>query len=265
MNESSELSGIIERFEEAWEGSQPPSVAGFAAKVAPGSSSQRELLLELVAVDLEHRWRRFNAEEVETVTHNVDSTGKPQDLPSRPTLEDYVAHLPDLGSIAKLPLELIVDEFRARHHFGDRPPIKGYLVRFPHLAAQLEPAIREVLAESAPVSLKVFCDKQAVYSTRLDKPVEIGRQCPDEPLPYCEFDTDAGKRLLIAPLEETCVSRRHVHVERIQAGKVRVTSRTTRGDIGIGADRLSPGASVDAELPVLLVLGRHAIRLESLA
>ena len=48
-------------------------------------------------------------------------------LPLRPTLADYVARYPLLGPAEQLPSDLIVNEYYARSHYGDRPAHAEYL------------------------------------------------------------------------------------------------------------------------------------------
>jgi serine/threonine protein kinase len=63
----------------------------------------------LISVDLEIRWRRK--------------------LPT--TLEYYIQNHPELGGTAALPVELIYQEYRVRHQYGDKPSLSLYRERFP--------------------------------------------------------------------------------------------------------------------------------------
>jgi serine/threonine protein kinase len=78
----------------------------------PPPSSPRERLIalhEMIKIELEFRWGQ-----------------------KRPaTLEDYLRRFPELGPAATLPVELIFEEYRARHRYGDRPPLESYKKRFP--------------------------------------------------------------------------------------------------------------------------------------
>jgi serine/threonine protein kinase len=75
---------------------------------------RRCFLLELIKTELEIRWRR--------------------NLPI--TLEHYLARFHELGSIDALPASLILEEYRTRHLYGDRPELETYRDRFS--TAQLE-------------------------------------------------------------------------------------------------------------------------------
>jgi serine/threonine protein kinase len=46
-------------------------------------------------------------------------------------LEQYVKRIAQLGSLDSLPTELIAEEYRVRHRFGDRPSHAEYAARFP--------------------------------------------------------------------------------------------------------------------------------------
>ena len=62
-------------------------------------------------MDLEFRWRD-------------------RDPQQRTTLESYVAKFPSLGPVDGLPVELIGEEYRVRHRWGDRPSHADVLSRF---------------------------------------------------------------------------------------------------------------------------------------
>lgn len=261
-----EIGELVDRFEQAWEGAEPPDVATFLGCVADRRSDEsfwRRLVWELVCVDLEHRWRRYGTGEQETVAHRQADAGGRVGLPTPPRLEHYVGRFPELGAADDIPLQAVVREFRVRHYWGDRPAIRGYASRFAHLHGQLETALSQVLAEVTPLALCVYYRQRLTYATRLGTAMEIGRQQSGEPPPYSESVTDVGVRLIMAPSQERKISRRHVGLQRLPSGVVRVTSLTTKGDIGLGPNRLPPGGTADAALPMLLVLGQYAIRVES--
>jgi len=112
----------VEQFEEAWQRGSPPRLGDFLAFAAPTDQPGRALLLEeLVKVDLECRWSLGAAE--------------------RPRLEDYAARYPELGGLARLPVELIAEEYRVRHRWGDHPSHAEYVARF----AQQGPLLLETL------------------------------------------------------------------------------------------------------------------------
>ena len=144
---------------------------------------RRRLLRELVKIDLEYRWR-----------------GNPPAgaFPVRPRLEDYVARLPSLGPLHELPIELIVEEYRVRRRWGDRPDHVDYLGRFPRHGPALWSALARIDAE--------LCDETPTVWVRPHKdadnpapPVEVVQlRCP-----HCrhaiELFADAPPRDLSCP------------------------------------------------------------------
>lgn len=103
----------IAAFEAAWHVGPRPKIAAFLAPVKESGSDtwRRELLLELIQVDLEFRWRK----------------GKRRG----PLLEWYVKHFRELGSLDTLPLKLVGEEYRVRKRWGDGPSHSEYVARFP--------------------------------------------------------------------------------------------------------------------------------------
>src|SRR5258706_8984702 len=92
---------LIARLREAWKSVRDPEAGVDLASLAPpGSHLRLSMLAGLVREDMAIRGRR----------------GHP------PSLERYLARFPELGNDALLP-ELLLEEYRFRHSFGDRPPL----------------------------------------------------------------------------------------------------------------------------------------------
>lgn len=127
------------RFEVAWARGGPPLIADFLEDPLIGSPSDRgRLLVELVAIDLEFRWRDFRRD-----------TGSPERL----RLEEYVSLFPGLGPLDRVATELIGEEYRVRRRWGDRPSPKAFLARFSALREEIRAELlridRELERESA--------------------------------------------------------------------------------------------------------------------
>jgi WD40 repeat protein/serine/threonine protein kinase len=125
----------LDAFEEAWQAAPFPAIESFLADV-PGNE-RRKLLIELLKIDLDQRWR---------------CTSVPSDasaLPARPLLEDYARYFPELGDVAQLPITLIREEYWVRHCWGDRPSLDTYLKRFAPQSAIVRNALARVEAELA--------------------------------------------------------------------------------------------------------------------
>src|SRR5262249_32422132 len=117
---------LLARFEDAWHNPGPPPridefVKSLAANQPTSDAARRNFLEELVLIDLECRWRRETAAKSALGTH----------FPCvHPRLEDYVAHCPDLGALSRLGVDVISEEYRVRHRWGDRPNHAEYAARF---------------------------------------------------------------------------------------------------------------------------------------
>jgi eukaryotic-like serine/threonine-protein kinase len=113
----------ILRFEQAWQRGEPLEIAGFLKLPRFASPPDRcRLLMELICVDLEYRWRNpaRNRLALEPIM-----------------LEGYAAKFPELGSPEQLPLELIGEEYRVRRIWGDRPGHLEFLSRFDERREQI--------------------------------------------------------------------------------------------------------------------------------
>lgn len=135
---------VVEAFEASWHSDVFPDIRPFI-EVLMADRCRSELLHELVRVDLEYRWKTAAAD---------DDKSK---APRRQLLEDYVRIFPELAPIEKLPLDLIVEEYRVRRRWGDRPNAAGYLERFPgrdtEIVAALAEVDREVERETDPAPM----------------------------------------------------------------------------------------------------------------
>jgi eukaryotic-like serine/threonine-protein kinase len=122
----------IERFEAAWTAGGAPRIEDY---LTGGDLPRRgELLCELICLDLEYRWK-------------AGAAGGLRASLSRPTLEDYVARFAELGPVASLPTDLIAEEYRVRHRWGDRPAHGRFAVRFGDRAEKVAAALRAVDAD----------------------------------------------------------------------------------------------------------------------
>jgi tRNA A-37 threonylcarbamoyl transferase component Bud32 len=128
----------VERFEDCWEAGSPPEIAAFAAEygrslaVPLAPVELGALLIALVRVDLEYRWRAWSAE-------------KPH-----PSLDGYADHLPELGLADAWPDEVIISEYKNRRRWGDRPDPEKFADQFPESRRErLLPLIHQIDVELA--------------------------------------------------------------------------------------------------------------------
>src|SRR5690606_14167952 len=98
------------------------------------AAQRRQILEELIKIDLEYRWRRRRRRKATerhlSTLHEKTKAAKRRSLPFRPHLEDYVRLFPELGGLADLPLDMILEEYRVRRRWGDKPEPEIYLARF---------------------------------------------------------------------------------------------------------------------------------------
>jgi formylglycine-generating enzyme required for sulfatase activity len=128
---------VLEDFEEAWRSGAAPALDGLVAALTRADAPEaRDLLKDLVTIDLEYRWR----------------PGTPAgDLPFRPRIEDYLRRHAVLGTVSTVPPELVAAEYKVRCWAGDRPRHAEYRTRFPARAdavlAELACVDRELAEE----------------------------------------------------------------------------------------------------------------------
>jgi serine/threonine-protein kinase len=133
-----DVEDLLSQFDQAWWDGEQPRIEDFcppSALAAGMDPARRTLLEELIKIDLEHRWRQ------------APQLGSTSATPEQARLEDYVGRFPELGPLDRLPAELIAEEYRARHFWGDRPAYEEYATRFARQAAQLRPLFAQIDAE----------------------------------------------------------------------------------------------------------------------
>lgn len=129
------LDDLCARFEAAWKAHEQPQIEDYLAVESPPDESPpaRDLLIELVKIDIECRWRAANARSGHPIESQIEETlalGSTDTSCGLPLLEEYVQRFDELGPFVELPDELIAAEYRVRHCWGDRPGHNEYLARF---------------------------------------------------------------------------------------------------------------------------------------
>lgn len=114
------MSSRVEALVRAWDDhAGPPNLLDFIPP--PPDGLRRPILVELVKVDLEYRWRHAD----------------------RRLLEDYCREFPDLLVDELLPCDLIYEEFHIRRQAGEVVGVAEYAARFPRQAAELQRLLGE--------------------------------------------------------------------------------------------------------------------------
>ena len=145
---SSPVEAILDAFESAWTHGATPDIEAYVHQDASADpATRRQLLAELVAIDLWHRWR-------------LAATGpRPSgDKPAGPRAQDYLAHFSRLGPSEVLPLVVIEEEYRARRQWGDPPEPEEYRKEFSSRWSELAPRLAAIDAE--------FADRDAAFTHR---------------------------------------------------------------------------------------------------
>ena len=131
---SENLTQIVERFHKAWQQGTAPSVDDFLNTSRGGDAdTRRGLLLELIKADISNRWYHACATSGDSKEGRSFHDSNVSDRTATTVLfiEDYVRQWPELlGSVADLPLDLIVHEYQVRRRFGNRPRVEDYELRF---------------------------------------------------------------------------------------------------------------------------------------
>ena len=132
----SKLTQTLEAFAESWESSPfPPSILEFLPDAAYGL--RRQLIPELIKLDLEQRWQRG----------------------LRKLVEDYADDIPDL--IELVSVDLVFEEYHIRKTAGDRVSPTEFFKRFPALSRELDglfridPALRSTFLSGAEAAVQI--------------------------------------------------------------------------------------------------------------
>ena len=154
---------VIDRFEEAWIKGPVPVLSDYLPKeLSP--ENHRRVLLEMVSIDLENRWKSFASDSSATISETLSGSTVVAGLPRCPLLEDYCRAFVELGSVERLPPAVVLQEYQLRSRAGYSPSSQEYQQRFPYLPKELsrklsvapdvsqptEPAVPEILPPSTP-------------------------------------------------------------------------------------------------------------------
>ena len=111
--------------------------------------------------------------------------------------------------------------------------------------------------------IRIYENQRPVHSETCDGPLELGRQAKGEQGPFSRCSKGPTTRLVIAPLEEQTISRRHVLLERQADGSLRVENLSNTMPIGIENEPpLEPAGIRQMQLPMVLAIGTKAIRVQ---
>ena len=132
-----QLEQRIAEFEQQWKSSPPADLRAQLLTLRSDDAG----LLELLAVDLEYRWR--------------SKRGSLNDeLGGQPRIEDYVRFAKSCECELVVSPEWIAEEFRVRQIWGDQPSQEHFLGRFPGLDEDVGKLLLQVKVELARESIR---------------------------------------------------------------------------------------------------------------
>jgi tRNA A-37 threonylcarbamoyl transferase component Bud32/GTPase SAR1 family protein len=127
---------VIDRFERDWRDNPPAEIGDYITNLI----GDEEALVNLIATDLEYRWKHGfegTSESGGRATTVTDQPASRAALPICPLVDDYVRLYPFVGRPDTVLIELIAAEYYARARWGDRPTADLYLRRYERYAAEL--------------------------------------------------------------------------------------------------------------------------------
>jgi hypothetical protein len=111
--------------------------------------------------------------------------------------------------------------------------------------------------------LRLYYRGELVCTTVLHGPLELGRQQQGEAPPYARLAGEEGERLIVAPLQETTVSRHHAVLAPEGDDQLCVTNYSRVNPIRLtDGRRLEADQSEIVSLPVDLWLGAIFVRID---
>jgi len=174
---SGSLEGVFDRFEAAWKGDSIPQVSDYLP-MGLSPTEHGQVLLELVLIDLENRWKRFHKDEALTSeSANTEAAIALDGIPHRPLLEDYCLRYPELKSAKLLPAHAIAHEFRIRCRLESRPSLEEYAQRFPQRTSELALALTDGSSGSDLSGFNTGVISCQPEVTRIEPPIESYDSC----------------------------------------------------------------------------------------
>ena len=267
-SQQEKIDEFCERFERAWqEGSVPPDLQSSIIEFPladPGSRSN--LLLEMVQIDLERRWRYPEKARDSYVAIDDSSTLLVRGtLADSPVAEEYLGILGIHPKTCPWLIDLLEAEFEIRHQWGDCPVMDHYLARFPEHAGTIKERLGSIDLPPRPrlQIRKTGADELAV-DIPINRPVTLGRQRSGEPGPYATVNTDDGCRVIVVEADEKRVSRDEIRIEVRPRSHLRLTNTRQRGSIElVHRDKLSAGESIDITPPIAIRFPNEVVLIDS--
>ncbi|MFI4851734.1 MAG: protein kinase [Gimesia chilikensis] len=152
------LNQILDQYEQLWQSGVQPQLDQFVKDLELSEPEQREVLSELIAVDLEYQARLSATQQSPDVEAATPASVTVTDQTSGIfTLDFYADRWPDLFSNTDHCASLIAEEYRIRHRWGDQPAMQEYIDRYGDSAVlrrELEAVQRELALDSREATEK---------------------------------------------------------------------------------------------------------------
>ncbi len=150
---SAEDEQLIDEFDVAWRNDEQPDIDTFlarrpAASSASGRLARNGVLVELVKIDLEYRWRQAHRK---SKIRNPKPEMRQGSAP--PLIEQYEKRFPSLSLTGQRRIELAAEEYRVRRIWGDLPNKSEYSDRFPEIESELSLSLEQIDGELAADTL----------------------------------------------------------------------------------------------------------------
>jgi len=113
--------------------------------------------------------------------------------------------------------------------------------------------------------LRIYEQQRLVHTAEGTGTVELGRQAAGEPGPFAEVRDSGVRRVVIARLDEDTVSRKHVRLEPLPGGRLKLTNLSQKLPVLLGTgSEAAPGSAIELSIPAMLVVGRRTIRVQAI-
>ena len=119
--------------------------------------------------------------------------------------------------------------------------------------------------------LRVYDSERLIHEADLSGVADIGRQqnedekrAGDSVFRPWHYTTGNATRVVIAPLKEATVSRKHVEVKPLADGRFQLTNKSGGQVVGLPGRELKPGESAEVPVPAVIRLGNRTIRVQAI-
>lgn len=112
---------------------------------------------------------------------------------------------------------------------------------------------------SARLRIEIYRQDRLVHVYQIERPAELGRQQTVREALFSNISGESVDRLIVAPIEERTVSRRHLLVEPLAHDRLRIKNLTERGTVHLGDQPMQPGAACELSVPYKMTIGSYSV------